>query len=287
MGHRHVSSCNNSTNPRQMMRFCKCEIGKQNRQQSAEMLRFALKAAAILLGLLTTLRLGVSFQIIHPQLALIVGETAGLTLAFAALLRGPQAKAAFSWKSLSVSDWISILFFIISSILGWLGFWGELSQPWVLPFTVGTALAHCLFFWVIMIFFMRLIRSIRHAFGNYGQRRGIDELRHHRTYFRHMIECKTKTSKSRDRFMKRAAKAATRRRGDRVSSRRRYLYKAVDRTLSSYEDSSSWMSAALASGGLFIWAVQNLSPGPLTALTSFSPFLVIPLIYYAKSKIAV
>lgn len=239
---------------------------------------------ALLLGAAAVVGLCVNFGLVHPVVARIVGGFGGVALAFGVLLRAPLGAADFSWRSLSVGDWISVIFFPVMTVLGWNDFWKDLPGGWRVLWVAFCSLTHCLLFWVMMIFFMRLLRSTRNAFGFYGSGLSEEAGDERWAFARHMVKCRKGTPEYR-RYLARMAPTARRRRRARNSVRAQWRYRKIDRVVTSYESSPSWMSATLASGGIFIWAVQNLTPGPLSASILFIPYLLIPVLEFAKSRL--
>lgn len=267
-----------------MWGYCTCEIGVQRRASAVDLFRFALRMVALLLAAAAVVGLCVNFGLVHPVVAKIVAGFGGVALAFGVLLRTPLGAADFSWRSLSVGDWISVVFFPIMTVLGWNDFWEELPGGWRIFWVAFSSLVHCLLFWVVMIFFMRLLRSTRNAFGHYGSGLSEEAGKERWVFARHMVNCRRGTPEY-HRYLARLAPTAQRRRRARNSTRSQWRYEKIDRVMTSYESSPSWMSATLASGGIFIWAVQNLTPGPLSASILFIPYLLIPAFEFAKSRL--
>ncbi|MFC7344352.1 hypothetical protein [Saccharopolyspora griseoalba] len=264
--------------------FCDCDIGRRQREWAVEFVRTVLLVLAVLLATVAGLRLGVAFQVMDQVVVELVASASAVSLALFVFLRAPLEPAAFSWRSLGVGDWVSVIFFVLATTLGWIDFWETAPGIAVGYFAAVTTLLHCAFFWAMLIFFLRLSRSLRKAFGHHGSGASLEELRERRIRARHMIVC-GEGSRAERRYRSGLATGARARRRQRRSARWEWCARKLDRLIGAYENSSTWMSAACASGGLFIWAVQNLEPGPLGAFFLFTPFAAIPLIDFARGRL--
>lgn len=266
-----------------MLSFCACSIGRYNRDSLLRLARFFLQAIALLLATTGLTAIAIRFNIVHPIVGAILISALGTALTFAALLRSPLgSKVNFSWSALSTGDWISVTFFPLSVLIGWSDFWGDLPGNWAIAYTIISSILHTTAFWFLMLVVMRTARSFRVSFGKLGHGASPDDLTKRRTYAWHMRKCVS--NKVAARHAMRMAPTAIRRRRQRNSQQRKSILAWADAVADSYEDSSSWMSAALASGGLFTWAVQTLPPGPVTALIFFIPFVLIPVVYLVRHR---
>ncbi|MCI2423374.1 hypothetical protein MOQ72_38745 [Saccharopolyspora sp. K220] len=242
-----------------------------------------LSLAAVLMVSACSLYL-VELGLLHPVWVAPIGETTGLVLGFGFLLRNPMAKARFAWGSLSTGDWISVVFFPVSLAMGWGDFWRELRGHAHLIAVGLSTVGACGFFIALMLFGMKMARAIRSAVRVPGQPVTVDVLRYQRRHVWHRVHCDVNVDA--DRYKRQVSAAARRRRKDRNSRRVQAFYRCVDALIRPYENSTSWMSAALASGGLFIWLVQNVKPGPLGVLILASPLLTIPIIETVRSRLS-
>lgn len=266
-----------------MLSFCSCSIGRYNRENLLQLARFFLQAIALLLATAGLAAIAVRFNIVPPAVGAVLISALGATLTFAALLKSPLGSdTSFAWAALTTGDWISVAFFPVSVLIGWSEFWGDLPRNWAIAYTIGSSIAHIIAFWFLMLTVMRTARSVRASFGKLGHGASADDLAERRTYAWHMRNCVSRKAAARHAI--RMAPTAIRRRRQRNSWRRHSILTWADAVADSYEDSSSWMSAALASGGLFTWAIKTLSPGPITALIFFVPFALIPVVYLVRRR---
>lgn len=262
------------------MQSCSCPIGESRRFHLAQLARLGLLLLSCFLFVLSLAIAGVRFNLIHPIVGriAIIGTT--VVLMFISFLRAPTlSNVKLSWRRLGTGDWISVGFFPVSSVIGWSSFWSDLPQWWALFYTITSTVVHCLLFWFSMLYIMRLARSFRTAFGRFMEGARPSDLAQRRAESWHMRKCVPEIVTNR--YMKKLPASAERRRRARKYPRRQYLCRLADTVADSYEDSSSWMSAALASGGLFTWMVQSLQPGP-SALILFIPFALIPVVYIIR-----
>lgn len=224
---------------------------------------------------------GVWFRVIDPIVGRVALNVIVMALAFIAMWMSPLGREIrFSWSSLSVGDWLSVLFFPVSSIIGWSDYWKEIHGSLKVVYVGSSAMFHCLLFWALMMYIMRMARSIRSKVGRLNDGASSSYLAEHRAYVYHVKNCVSGNALAKRK--ERVRYSALKRRKFRNSLAWRRVFGMLESVADSYEDSSAWLSAALASGGLFTWAVQDLSPGPGSAVVFLIPFVLIPIVYQLR-----
>lgn len=264
-----------------------CPVGVQQAKYRSYFLKTIVGTITLVHAGIAVVDFAAELRVIDRRSALLLMLAFLATGTYLYVRRGMRNVPAPAWRSLSSSDFNSALYFVPACTLSWSALLGPVATGWrTMVAVVVATLLHIVLIYDIILRLPHLATRIVPSLE--GKPLSPRDRQLEYDYRRHAVLCRGKGSPRR-RARARSA-AVARRRARSNDCRGRHVLTTRGRRLclqlvQSYSDVSAWLSAALASAGLFPSLVVVVGPGPASTLFLLSPFFMIPIISAVKDRL--